>query len=83
MPSAKPKVTVYSTQTCPYCTYAKDFLKENKIAFEDIDVGKDRKKAQEMIEKSGQQGVPVIDIGGQIVIGFDKEALMKALGIEE
>jgi len=73
------KVTVYSTQTCPYCHMAKDFLKENKVAFEDIDVSKDRKKAQEMIEKSGQMGVPVIEIGGKIIVGFDKEAVKKAL----
>ena len=79
MPSAKPKVTVYSTQACPYCHYAKDFLKENKVAFEDIDVSKDRKKAQEMIEKSGQMGVPVIEIGDKIIVGFNKEEIKKAL----
>jgi len=79
MPSAKPKVIVYSTPTCPYCHIAKDFLKENKIQFEDIDVSKDRKKAQEMIEKSGQMGVPVIEIGNKIIVGFDREAVKKAL----
>lgn len=75
----KNKVKVYSTQTCPYCHAAKDFLKENKIAFEDIDVSKDHDAAQEMIEKSGQMGVPVIDINGTIIVGFDKAAMKKAL----
>jgi len=75
------KVTVYSTPTCPYCTMAKDFLKENKIEFEDVDVSNDQKRAQEMVEKSGQMGVPVIDVDGEIIVGFDKEKLEKALGL--
>ena len=79
MPEKKAKVIVYSTPTCPYCHAAKDFLKENKIAFEDVDVSKNQNRAQEMIEKSGQMGVPVIDINGTIIVGFDKEAMKKAL----
>ena len=78
---AKPKVIVYSTPTCPYCHTAKDFLKENNIPYKDIDVSKDHKAAEDMVEKSGQMGVPVIDINGQIIIGFDKEAIKKALKI--
>lgn len=78
----KAKVIVYSTQTCPYCHAAKDFLKENKIEFQDIDVSKDQAKAQEMIEKSGQMGVPVLDINGTIIVGYDKEAIKKALKIK-
>ena len=54
------KVTVYSTPTCPYCVYAKDFFKQNNVPFEDIDVTKDQAKAEEMIKKSGQMGVPVV-----------------------
>ncbi len=73
------KVIVYSTPTCPYCHMAKDFLKENNILFEDADVAANPDKAKEMVEKSGQQGVPVIDIDGQIIIGFNKEAIKKAL----
>ena len=73
------KVIVYSTPSCPYCHIAEDFLKENNIEFEHVDVAADRAKAQEMIKKSGQQGVPVIDIDGQIIVGFDKEAIKKAL----
>jgi len=75
----KAKVLIYSTPTCPYCTMAKEFLKENKVPYKEFDVSKDRDKAQEMIEKSGQMGVPVIDISGTIIVGFDKEKMKKAL----
>jgi glutaredoxin-like YruB-family protein len=78
----KPKVRVYSTQTCPYCHMAKDFLRENKIEFEDIDVGADHEAAKEMIDKSGQMGVPVIDVNGEIIVGFDKDKLKKALKLK-
>lgn len=74
-------VTVYSTPTCPFCVRAKQFLKENKVAFKDIDVSVDQAKADEMIKKSGQMGVPVIDIDGQIIVGFDKEEIKSALGL--
>ena len=73
------KVIVYSTPTCPYCHAAKDFLKENKVAYEDVDVSKDQDRAQEMIEKSGQMGVPVIQIGNNLVIGFNKPVIEKLL----
>jgi glutaredoxin 3 len=72
-------VKVYSTPSCPFCTMAKDFLKENKIAFEDIDVSENNKAAREMIEKSGQMGVPVLDIDGVIIVGFDREVIDNAL----
>ncbi len=75
------KVKVYSTPTCPYCYMVKDFLKENNVEFDDIDVSADPEAAKEMIEKSGQMGVPVIDIDGQIIVGFDKEAIKKALNL--
>ena len=78
---ADKKVLIYSTPTCPYCKQTKDFLKQNNIKYTEIDVSSDEKRAQEMIEKSGQMGVPVIDIEGQIIVGFDKSALKKALGI--
>ena len=74
-------VTVYSTPTCPFCVRAKQFLKENKIPFQDIDVSIDQAKADEMIKKSGQMGVPVMDIDGKIIVGFDKEEIKAALGI--
>lgn len=75
------KVRVFSTLWCTYCKMAKDFLAENKIKFEDINVQEDQKAATEMIEKSGQAGVPVIEIDGKIVIGFNIEELKKALKI--
>ena len=74
-------VKVYSTATCPYCNMTKSFLKENNIPFEAVDVSQDRDAAKEMMEKSGQMSVPVIDVDGQIIVGFDKKALSKELGI--
>ena len=75
------EVNVYSTPTCPYCIRAKQFLKDNNVAFNDIDVSKDSAKADEMVEKSGQMGVPVLNIDGKIIVGFDKEAIKKALNL--
>lgn len=75
------KVIVYSTPSCPYCIMAEDFLKEHKIKFEHVDVSKNQERAQEMVEKSGQMGVPVIDVDGEIIVGFDQEKLEKALGL--
>jgi len=74
-------VKIYSTSTCPYCTMAKDFLKKNNIPFQDMNVGVDQAAAKEMTDKSGQMGVPVLDIEGEVIVGFDKEAIIKALGI--
>ena len=76
-------IRVYTTPTCPFCMRTKQFLNENKIAFENIDVSNDEEKAKEMIAKSGQMGVPVIDIDGEIIVGFDKEKIIEALGIQE
>lgn len=76
------KVIVYSTPTCPYCRMAKDFLKENRIKFEDRNVADDQDALHEMMEKSKQMGVPVIDINGTIIVGFDQEAIKKALKIK-
>jgi len=75
-------IKVYSTPTCPYCVTLKAFLKEKGIEFKDIDVSSDSKSAEEMIQKSGQMGVPVSDIDGQIVVGFDKEKICQLLKIE-
>ena len=73
------KVKVYSTTTCPWCHKVKDFLKEKGVKFEDINVGIDQKAAEEMVEKSGQMGVPVTEIDGKIIVGYDREAIEKAL----
>ena len=75
------KVTVYSTSTCPYCIRAKQFLQENNIIFENFDISANQEKTQEMIQKSGQMGVPVLDIDGEIIVGFDKEKIKKVLGL--
>lgn len=75
------KITVYSTPTCPFCIRAKQFLKESNIQFIDIDVSTNSDKADEMIKKSGQMGVPVLEIDGVIIVGFDKEKIKKELGI--
>ena len=74
-------VKVYSTVICPYCVTLKEYLKEHDIEFEDIDVSVDEKARDEMIEKSGQMGVPVVDINGEIVVGFDKEKISRLLKI--
>ena len=73
------EVKVYSTPTCPYCIRVKQFLKENAVIFEDIDVSMNQTAAQEMIKRSGQMGVPVIDINGELIIGFDKDKIKSAL----
>ncbi|MDP3732338.1 MAG: glutaredoxin domain-containing protein [Candidatus Omnitrophota bacterium] len=74
-------VKVYSTTICPYCIRAKQFLKENNITFDDIDVSANQAAGEEMVRKSGQMGVPVLEIDGQIIVGFDKERIKQALGI--
>ncbi len=74
-------VKVYSTSTCPWCIRVKQFLRDNNIAFEDLDVGLDREKADEMVKVSGQMGVPVLDIEGEIIVGFDKDRIKQSLGI--
>lgn len=76
-------VKVYSTPTCPYCVTLKEFFKDHNIEFEDIDVSQDEKARDEMVEKSGQMGVPVADINGEIVVGFDKEKISRLLKISE
>ncbi len=74
-------VTVYSTQTCPWCVKAKEFLKSQGVKFRDVDVSQDAAAADEMIQKSGQRGVPVIEIDGRVIVGFDKPAIESALGL--
>ena len=74
-------VTIYSTPTCHFCHAAKDFFTENKVAFTDHNVASDLARRQEMIQKSGQMGVPVISIDDNIVVGFDEERLKELLGV--
>jgi glutaredoxin 3 len=78
----KPQAIIYSTPTCTYCRLAKDFFKENNISYVEYDVAADTAKRAEMIEKSGQMGVPVIEVGENVLIGYDKETLADLLGIK-
>lgn len=78
-----PTITIYSTPVCAYCKMAKDYLTSKSIPYTDIDVSTDHAKAEEMIAKSGQYGVPVIDVGGKLIIGFDKRKLDEYIGITQ
>jgi glutaredoxin 3 len=73
------KVTIYSTPTCTYCHAAKDFFTQNNVEYTELDVAADLEARSQMVEKSGQMGVPVIDIDGSIIIGFDEERIQAAL----
>lgn len=75
------KVKIYTTPTCSWCARTKQFFKEHKVAYEEVNVAADEKAAEEMIEKSGQMGVPVVEVDGQIVVGFDESRLRKLLKI--
>ncbi len=75
------KVTVYSTPTCSWCTTLKTHLKKNGIRYSDVDVSKDQNAAEAMRKRSGQQGVPQTDIGGEMIVGFDKNRINTLLGI--
>ncbi len=72
-------VTIYTTPTCPWCIKTKEFLKKKKVSYREINVAEDEKARDELVEKSGQMGVPVIDIDGTIIVGYDPEEIEKAL----
>lgn len=75
-------IKIYSTPSCVYCKMAKEFFGKNNLSYEDYNVVENMKAREEMIAKSHQMGVPVIDIDGQIIVGFDKDTLTKVLGIK-
>jgi len=75
-------IKIYSTPTCVYCKSLKEYLKENNFSFKEVDVSVNEKELEEMVEISGQMGVPVIDIDGNVIIGFDKERVDELLGIK-
>ncbi|HAF67025.1 MAG: glutaredoxin family protein [Bacillota bacterium] len=79
--AAEHKVVVYSTPTCPWCVRAKDYLRDNGIEFEEKDVSVDIQAAREMVKISGQMGVPVLSIDGNVVVGFDKNKIDELLGL--
>jgi len=72
-------VTVYSTPSCGYCRKLKDYFRENKVQFSEYNVADDLRRAEEMVKKSGQMGVPVVDINGTVIVGFNKAQIDKAL----
>jgi len=76
------EVRLYTAPACPFCYALKDFLKEKNIRFEEIDVSKDERAREELIKKTGKMEVPVVEINGQIVVGFDKEKILKLLHLK-
>jgi glutaredoxin 3 len=77
------KIRIFSTPTCPYCVTLKEYLKDKGFDFDDMDVSQDQVALDEMVKKSGQMGVPVVDIDGKIIVGFDKEKINELLKIED
>ncbi len=77
----QPRVIVFSTPTCTYCNAAKRYFREKGVRFKDVDVSRDQAAARDMLRRSGQMGVPVIDIGGKIVVGFDRPKINHYLGL--
>ncbi|HNT74526.1 MAG TPA: glutaredoxin domain-containing protein [Anaerolineae bacterium] len=77
----RPRVVVFSTPTCPHCRHAKQYLKSRGIHFTDVDISRDERAARDMVRISGQQGVPVIQINGRPVIGFDRAQIDRLLGL--
>ncbi len=73
------KVVIYTTKTCPWCKKTKEFLNQHNIEYKEIDVGEDKKAAEEMVKKSGHMGTPVIDVDGKIIVGFNEEKLKEVL----
>ena len=78
----QPRVIVFSTPTCAFCNAAKSYFKQKGVTFRDVDVSRDPAAARDMVRRSGQQGVPVIDIGGKIVVGFDRNKINQLLGLK-
>lgn len=72
-------IALYSTPSCGYCRMAKDWFRSKNIRFDEYDVSRDQRRADELVRKSGQMGVPVIDVNGKIIIGFNTAAIEKAL----
>lgn len=78
----QPRVIVFTTPTCTYCNMTKKYFKEIGIKFREVDVSRDAAAARDMVRRSGQSGVPVVDIGGKIIVGFDRPKIDKYLGIK-
>ncbi len=79
---SQPRVIIFTTPTCSFCNMTKKYFREKGIKFKEVDVSRDAAAARDMVRRSGQMGVPVVDIGGKIVVGFDRPKIDKYLGIK-
>lgn len=79
----KKRVIIFSTPTCGYCNMAKQYFRQHQIRFKDVDVSRDQTAARDLVRRTGQMGVPVIDIGGQLIVGFDKPKIDQLLNINK
>jgi glutaredoxin-like YruB-family protein len=77
----QPRVVVFSTPTCPWCDRVKAYLRQQKVTFRDVDVSRDQAAARDLVRRTGQMGVPVVEIGGKPVIGFDRAKIDRLLGL--
>ncbi len=80
-PQKYPRVNVFSTPTCSYCRKAKKYFRSKQIPFRNVDISRDQSAARDMVRRSGQQGVPVIDVGGKLIVGFDRPKIDRILGL--
>ncbi len=78
----QPRVIVFSTPTCGFCNQAKSYFRQKNVRYTDVDVSRDQAAARDMVRRSGQQGVPVIDIGGHLVLGFNRPKIDQLLGLK-
>lgn len=79
----KKRVVIFSTPTCSYCNTAKQYFRQHQIRFKDVDVSRDQTAARDLVRRTGQMGVPVIDIGGQLIVGFDKPKIDQLLNLNK
>jgi glutaredoxin 3 len=79
--NTKHRVLVFTTPTCSWCTRVKAYLRENRVQFREIDVSRDQKAADNLVRKTGQMGVPVVEIDGRPIVGFDKQRIDALLGL--
>lgn len=78
----QPRVIIFTTPSCSYCGTAKAYLRQKKVRFKEVDISKDERAARDVVKRTHQQGVPVLDIGGKVVIGFDRPKINQLLGIK-
>jgi glutaredoxin 3 len=76
-----PRVILFTTPSCSYCRKAKQYLRQRQVPFKNVDVSRDSAAARDMVKRSGQSGVPVIDVGGKVIVGFDRPKLDRLLGL--